>query len=227
MLRNVIFVAALALLTGVVPVHAATSGVTQAPPPATTPAMTPEEVVKTIANQLAERLQGHRQELKGNKQKLVDIIDSVLLPHFDVDFASILVLGQHAREATPEQRARFAKAFYDSITNRYAEALLDYTRGAVTVLPFKGQLDIRRTIVRTQVKLDSGKTVSVDYAFRKTRQGEWKVYDVIIEGLSYIANYRQQVDVEIRRIGLNALIKRLETQGPGALKQMQSDSNGG
>ncbi len=222
MLRTVIIVAALVMSAGLLPAFAA-SGTSQ--PGAR--AQTPEQVVESIADDLAARLKGHREELKDNKQKLVDIIDSVLLPHFDVDFASILVLGQHARDASPEQRARFAKAFYTSITSRYAEALLDYTRGAVTVLPFQGKLDTRRTIVRTRVKLDSGKTVSVDYAFRKTRDGQWKVYDVIIEGLSYIANYRQQVDVEIRRIGLNALIKRLETQGAGALKQMQADSSGG
>ena len=103
---------------------------------------------------------------------MIKLIDGILLPHFDIDYASILVLGQYAREATPEQRSRFAKAFYNSIAHRYAEGLLNYTRGRVHVLPSKGELNDKRSVVRTQVVLDDGKTASpVDYAFRKTQDG--------------------------------------------------------
>jgi phospholipid transport system substrate-binding protein len=157
---------------------------------------------------------------------LIKIIDQVFLPHFDVDYAAILVLGRHARSATPEQRSKFAKAFYESITHRYAEGLVNYTRGAVTVQPFRGKLDARRTIVRTTVKLNNGKSLSVDYAFRKTPDGTWKVYDVIVEGISYIANYRNQVDAEIQKEGLDGLIKKLQNQGANALKKMQKQDGG-
>ena len=181
-------------------------------------------MVQDIADQLTDKIAGHREELKDDRDKLISVIDSILLPHFDVDYASILVLGRHAREATPEQRERFAKAFYNSITHRYAEGLLNYTKGSVKVLPYKGDLDRRRSIVRTRVVLNDGKTISVDYAFRKTRAGDWKAYDVIIEGISYITNYRNQVDAEIRKEGLNKLIARLETQGDKVLKSMEKDS---
>lgn len=184
----------------------------------------PEQVVKTIAEQLTEKIEGHKAELKNDHDKLIGIIDSIFLPHFDIDYASILVLGRHARQATPAQRSRFAKAFYNSITHRYAEGLLNYTKGSVEVLPFRGELNERRSIVRTQVLLNDGKTIAVDYAFRKTRDGQWKAYDVIIEGISYITNYRNQVDAEIRRDGLDALIERLETQGADALKSMDADA---
>jgi phospholipid transport system substrate-binding protein len=150
----------------------------------------------------------------------------VFLPHFDIDYASILVLGQHAREASPAQRERFAKAFYNSITHRYAEGLLNYTRGKVKVLPFTGGLDDKRSVVRTQVVLDDGKTVSVDYAFRKSKTGDWKAYDVIIEGISYVTNYRNQVDAEIRKDGIDKLIQNLETQGDKALDTMKTDAGG-
>lgn len=185
---------------------------------------TPEQVVQGISDQLGKAIEGHQQELKNNHDKLVGVIDSVFLPHFDIDYASILVLGQHAREATPEQRARFAKAFYNSITHRYAEGLLDYTRGRVKVLPASGDLNDKRTIVRSQVLLDDGKTVAVDYAFRKDRSGVWKAYDVIIEGISYITNYRNQVDAEIRKAGIDQLIQTLETQGDKALETMEKDA---
>ncbi|NII09799.1 ABC transporter substrate-binding protein [Oleiagrimonas sp. C23AA] len=216
MLRTLAMASVMALVGAFVPMRAKaqdSSGV-----------KTPEQVVKTIANDLGKAIDGHRAELKANKEKLIQVIDKVFLPHFDIDYASILVLGRHARQATPEQRERFAKAFYNSITHRYAEGLLNYTRGSVKVLPFKGSLDDRRSIVRTQVVLDDGKTVSVDYAFRKTSGGQWKAYDVIIEGISYITNYRAQVDAEIRKEGIDGLIKRLETQGDQVLKDMSKES---
>lgn len=185
---------------------------------------TPQEVVQDIADQLTDKIAGHRDELQQDREKLISVIDSILLPHFDIDYASILVLGRHAREASPEQRERFANGFYNSITHRYAEGLLNYTKGSVKVLPYKGDLDMRRSIVRTRVVLNDGKTISVDYAFRKTRAGDWKAYDVIIEGISYITNYRNQVDAEIRNEGLDKLITRLETQGDEALKAMDKGS---
>ena len=188
---------------------------------------TPDQVVQGIANDLGKAIEGHQAELKNDHDKLIQLIDGLLLPHFDIDYASILVLGQNARSATPEQRARFAKAFYNSIAHRYAEGLLNYTRGRVHVLPSKGDLSDKRTIVRTQVVLDDGKTLNVDYAFRKTQEGQWKAYDVIIEGISYITNYRNQVGAEIQKSSLDALITRLETQGDKVLDAMEKEQKGG
>jgi phospholipid transport system substrate-binding protein len=159
--------------------------------------------------------------LSKNREALLKAIDDIVLPHFDIDYASLLVLGQNARTAAPEQRARFAKAMYNSITHRYAEGLLKYTEGRVRVLPFQGELNDKRTLVRTQVVLDDGKVVPVDYAFRKTSAGDWKAYDVIIEGISYVTNYRNQVAAEIAKSNLDALTTRLESQGAKALESME------
>lgn len=209
MLRSIGF--AFALMVGVAaaaPVSAAVPG-------------TPDQVVQSIADELGKAIEGHQTELKGDRDKLIKVIDGILLPRFDIDYASILVLGQYAQKATPEQRARFAKAFYNSIAHRYAEGLLNYTKGRVRVLPTSGELSDKRSIVRTQVVLDDGKTLAVDYAFRKTREGDWKAYDVIIEGISYITNYRNQVGAEIQKSSLDALITRLETQGDKTLESME------
>jgi phospholipid transport system substrate-binding protein len=80
--------------------------------------------------------------------------------------------------------------------------------------------------VRSQVVLDDGKTIAVDYAFRKDKNGVWKAYDVIIEGISYITNYRNQVDAEIRKVGIDKLITNLETQGDQALKELEQADKG-
>ncbi|HEY0231502.1 MAG TPA: ABC transporter substrate-binding protein [Dokdonella sp.] len=194
--------------------------------PAHADAPTPDTVVQGIADDLGKAIEGHQDELKSDHEKLIKIIDGILLPRFDIDYASILVLGQNARTATPEQRARFAKAFYNSIAHRYAEGLLNYTKGRVRVLPSNGDLNDKRSIVRTQVVLDDGKTLAVDYAFRKTKEGDWKAYDVIIEGISYITNYRNQVGAEIQKSSLDALITRLETQGEKTLENMEHTQQG-
>ena len=183
----------------------------------------PNQVVQTLVDDLGKAMETRRDELAKNRESLLKVIDGIVLPHFDIDYASILVLGQNARSATPEQRARFAKAMYNSITHRYAEGLLKYTEGRVRVLPFQGELNDKRSLVRTQVVLDDGKVVPVDYAFRKTSAGEWKAYDVIIEGISYVTNYRNQVAAEIAKSSLDALTTRLESQGAKALESLEQN----
>jgi phospholipid transport system substrate-binding protein len=183
----------------------------------------PNQVVQGIVDDLGKTMEARHAELQNNREALLKTIDQILLPHFDIDYASILVLGQNARTATPEQRARFAHAMYNSITHRYAEGLLKYTEGRVRVLPFEGELNDKRTLVRTQVVLDDGKVVPVDYAFRKTKDGDWRAYDVIIEGISYVTNYRNQVAAEIAKSNLDALTTRLETQGAKALENMEKE----
>lgn len=223
MLRQLSLAIALAVTTAMTaPV------VAQAAPAPAAPvdAQSPQGIVTTISDDLAKAIEGHQAELKSDKEKLIAVIDDVFLPHFDIDYASILVLGQNASKASPEQRERFAKAFYNSITHRYAEGLLNYTRGRVKVLPFSGDLNNKRTVVRTQVMLDDGKSVSVDYAFRKSKTGDWKAYDVIIEGISYITNYRNQVDAEIKKEGLDKLTADLEQKGSAAIDEMQQQTGG-
>ena len=104
-----------------------------------TPAMaaeqTPDQIAQAIIDELGKAIEGHRDELKSDRGKLIDVIDDVFLPHFDLDYAAILVLGQNAKTATPDQRSRFAKALYNSLTHKYAEGLLNFSRGAVKVLP--------------------------------------------------------------------------------------------
>jgi len=196
---------------------------------ATTPAVVraenpqPNQVVQSLVDELAKTMEARRDELGKNRDALLKTIDGIVLPHFDIDYASILVLGQNARTATVEQRARFAKAMYNSITHRYAEGLLKYTEGRVRVLPFQGELNEKRSLVRTQVVLDDGKVVPVDYAFRKSSNGDWKAYDVIIEGISYVTNYRNQVAAEISKSSIDALTTRLETQGAKALETLEQN----
>jgi phospholipid transport system substrate-binding protein len=177
----------------------------------------PVAIVEQIAQRLGETMETRREELSRDRAALNAVIDDVVLKSFDTEYAALLVMGRYARQATPDQRERFTRAFYDSLVNRYGEALLQYTRGSVVVLPFRGELNDRRTTVRTQVLAGDNTRIPVDYAFRKTRSGEWKVFDVVIEGISYVTNYRNQVVAEIQKTDIDAVIARLEQQGLAAI----------
>ena len=215
------FAVAVALGGAVLPVGAQAQGA----PVAATPAavQTPQQIVQQIADQLGAALKGHRDEYKKDKPKLVALINSVLLPHFDTSYAAILVLGRYARTATPEQINRFQKAFYDALIDRYADGLIDYREGRVTILPSRGTSDDgHRALVRSEVTLDNGKKIAVNYVFRRAADGQWKAFDVVIEGISYIASYRGQVGEEIRHSSLDALITRLQSQGGKAIDSMKN-----
>ena len=193
-----------------------------APAAAPAAAQSPQQIVQQIADQMGTALKGHRREYKQDKSKLVAVINSILLPHFDTTYAALLVLGRYARTATPQQIGEFRQAFYNALIDRYAEGLVNYRQGRVTILPGRPASDRgRRDIVRTEVALDDGRKIAVDYVFRRDSEGQWKAFDVVIEGISYIAAYRSQVGEEIRRTSLDALIKRLQSEGGKAIDTMK------
>lgn len=223
MLRHLAIATALALGSVVIAAPAFAQSASSAQPSS---ASSPQAVVEDITHQLDTQIADHKAQLQNNKPKLVALINQIFLPHFDTDWASILVLGMHAREATPEQRSRFAKAFYNSLTNRYAEGLLSYTKGTVKILPFTGDVNPKYTVVKTQMNTSDNKPVAVNFVFHQTADGQWKAYDIIIEGISYITNYRNQVDAQIKKEGLDKLTADLETQGDKALQQMEQQNKG-
>lgn len=193
-----------------------------APSSAPAVAMNPQQIVQQIASEMSAALKGHRAEYQKDKPKLVALINRILLPHFDSTYAALLVLGRYARSATPQQINAFRQAFYDALIDRYASGLVNYREGRVTILPSRGASDDgRRQIVRSEVTLDNGSKVSVDYVFRHASDGQWKAFDVVIEGISYIAAYRSQVGEEIRHSSLDALIKRLQSEGGKAIDAMK------
>jgi phospholipid transport system substrate-binding protein len=171
----------------------------------------PNGVVEEAVDQLAEQLNGRREELAEDRGALYAIIDSILLPRFDRRFAAQVVLAKNWRTATEEQRDRFIEAFYQALLRRYADGILEFEPDMVTVLPFRGDLTKRTTTVRTTVKLDDGSDVSVDYEL-VNRDAGWLVFNVIIEGVSYVRNYRAELDSEIRSSSLDAVIARLEDE---------------
>lgn len=172
-------------------------------------ASTPYDLVKTAADTLLNHLDAHRAEYRQDPAKLRELVNHTLLPYFDSEFAARLVLGRHWNMATADQRQRFTQAFYNSLLNNYGNALLDFTANRMQVLPYRGSPNSPYATVDTRVRKGDGSVVAVNYSLRHTAQG-WKVWDVVVEGVSYDKSFQQDFNEQIDRQGLDAVIARLQ-----------------
>lgn len=182
---------------------------------ATAQANSPNGVIEEAVDLLAEGLESRRDEFADDKQALYAFIDGILLPRFERRFAAGVVLGKHWRTATDEQKSRFIDAFYMNLVHRYADGLLEFDTDRVEILPFRGDTSRPMSLVKTNVTLDDGTKVPVHYELVK-RKDRWLMFNVKIEGISYVKNYRQELDAEIKSSSLDEVIDRLEAEATPA-----------
>lgn len=177
-------------------------------------AQDPTDVIRSASDQLASELAGRKDELETNKDELYALIDRILLPRFDRRYAAQLVLGRHWRTASEAQRSRFISAFYTSLLRRYADGVLEFDQDNVEILPFRGDLSQPRTTVKTIVRMDDGTEVPVDYGMVRRDTG-WLMFDVVIEGISYVRNYRTELNSQIQASSLDDVIAKIEAGDDG------------
>jgi phospholipid transport system substrate-binding protein len=186
----------------------------------------PGQLVQTAASAMLKDLDAHRSDYHANPGKVHELVDQVLLPHFDTEYSARLVLGKHWTTANDTQRQRFIKAFYKSLLNNYGDALVDFTADRLKVFPYTGDANAPFATVRTQVRKSDGSQVAVNYSLRRTDQG-WKAWDVVIEGISYVKSFRDDFSSEIDQKGLDEVIARLEAgDTPGAIKGAAAGTKG-
>ena len=171
----------------------------------------PDAVIEGAVAELSEKLGGRKEELAENRDELYALIDDILLPRFDRKLAAQLVLAKHWRTATDEQRERFISAFYNSLLRKYADGLLEFDEDRIEVIEFRGDASAKRALVKTDVTLDDGTQVPVHYDL-VNRGDRWLIFNVKVEGVSYVSNYRTELDAEIRTSSLQAVIDRLESE---------------
>ncbi|MCH7636942.1 MAG: ABC transporter substrate-binding protein [Proteobacteria bacterium] len=174
----------------------------------------PDEFISEIVDLLGERLEGRKNELSKDADALYALIDDILLPRFARKRAAQQVLATHWRAASEEQRERFVSAFYSVLIQRYADGILEFEHDRIKVLPFRGDLKSKRVIVKTRVDIEGGKKISVNYGL-VSRDSSWMMWDVTIEGVSYIRNFRAEFDSEINATSLEEVIVRLEDESSG------------
>ncbi len=169
----------------------------------------PVAVVRQASQQVLTALNKNEGKLKDNPALAEKLVREDLLPYFDFDFTSQLVLGRAWRTATPAQRKEFEQAFLHYLTETSAKGVSGFHGAKVQVLPFRGNTSDQFVTVQTRVTAENHEPVSVDYVLRKTPDG-WKAFDVKFAGVSYVQTYRNEFQSEIQRTSLQALIKRLQ-----------------
>ena len=172
-------------------------------------AQTPNDVIRSASDELAAALSERKEELAADPAALYAAVDAIIQPRFDRRYAAQLVLGRNWRNASEEQRAAFIDAFYASLLQKYADGALEFNEDQIQILPFRGDETKPRVIVKSLVTLNDGTEVPVDYGLVRRDSG-WKVFDVIIEGISYVRNFRAELNSEIRSSNLDAVIERLQ-----------------
>lgn len=182
---------------------------------ATVDASGPYQLIDSASKVMLQDLDKNRDAYRKDMTKLYKLVDDTLLPHFDTQFAGRAVLGTHWTAATPEQRRRFVDAFYKSLLRTYADALVDFTADRMKIYPLKVADGAKSATVRSKVKRSSGAQIDVLYIMRRTPQG-WKAWDVSIDGISSVRSFKEDLGAEIDQKGIDAVIKRLESDQGGA-----------
>ena len=170
----------------------------------------PIQIIKETTNTLYELVENNREDFVEDIEPLRKELRDVLLPRVVTIYSGRLVLGRSSRAMDPEKIQEFSEALSELLIRQYADGLLEFqSRDQVRVLPLAGDNSDRMTRVRTRVGLESGEEAPVDYVFRKTDEG-WKMFDVIVEGISYVATFRNQIGEQIRQQGFDQTLDELK-----------------
>lgn len=173
----------------------------------------PGEIVETRTKAVLTSIVEQRADYKADPAKLTAFVKSQLDGVMDRTYSAQLVLGRHAKSASQQQITAFADALTDSLLRRYATALIDIDPGVdVKILSQTPLRNGELMRVASQIVRKGGAPVPVDYMFRPGKDGgDWKVFDVIIEGVSYVQTYRTQFDEQLRSQSLDQVIAKLES----------------
>lgn len=193
------------------------------PPAAAAPEPGPQEVMSDLSTHLFASLDKEPGKTRRNADKIRPLIDGLLSPHFDMEYAARLVLGNHWRGATPEQRQQFGVVLYQRLLRTYAGAVAEWTPDRFKLLPLRADPLALQVTVHTLVADSRHEVIPVDFRMHQTAEG-WKIFDVTVDGVSYVRIYRDDTDEEITQKGIDASILRLSKSDPDAIERMRPPS---
>lgn len=168
----------------------------------------PEALVRETSDRMLVVLKEQHAVIKAEPQRLYELVDDIVLPHFDFERMARWVLGKHWKRASPEQQQRFVAEFRTLLVRTYGTALLDYTDLKINYLPLRMSEGSEDVTVRTEVMKPGAQPIPINYSMLRRADG-WKVYDVAIDGISLVSNYRTDFSNQINTGGLDALIQKL------------------
>lgn len=173
----------------------------------------PNDFVTAVGNNALDAVKQSEGAQRGNLAHINQIVDKFVLPYVNLEKTTRLAAGRHWRQATPAQKTALIEAFKGTLIRTYSGAFTKVDqRSALTVQPFRGDPNADDVVVRSLVSQSNGPTVGIDYRLEKTPQG-WKIYDLNVEGIWLIQNYRNQFAQQIAQNGIDGLIAALNRQG--------------
>lgn len=177
---------------------------------------TPQAALKSNVEHLQSLIKQHHDEYKSDPQAFYKVVNEVVVPRFDVPYIAQLVMGRYWRQATPQQRKEFQGAFKNMLIRSYANALLDNAnKTSVEWLPSRYDKDSKRATVNTVLTRDNGQKYPIDFRVRLV-DGSWKIYDIVIDNISLVLNFRTQIGNDLRRNGIDAVIAKLKGERMGS-----------
>jgi phospholipid transport system substrate-binding protein len=170
----------------------------------------PDVLVRQTTDEIVAQIRKDK-ELTSNPNKLLELVDAKVLPHFNFTRMTMLAVGRPWRDATPGQREQLVKEFRTLLVRTYSTALEQYSNQTIEVKPTAAKPGDTETTVRTQINQPGGQPIAMDYRMESTPQG-WKVFDVSIEGVSIVTTYRSSFGTEVSKSGIDGLIKSIAAQ---------------
>ncbi len=166
----------------------------------------PDVLVRDTSKEVLEIIKKDKNIQTGDRKKLLELVETKILPHFDFTRITRLAVGKNWRTATPEQKQTLVKEFRTLLVRTYSTALTNYKDQTYEVKAADVKGD--DATVKVEINQPGGQPIMIDYSLEKTPQG-WKVYDVVVAGISLVTSYRSTFDNEINRSGMDGLIKTL------------------
>lgn len=167
-----------------------------------------DKLIRSTSEQVLKALEDQKELLKKDPSHVYKLVDEIILPHIDFAKMAKLALGKNWRKATAAQQKTFTAAFRQLLVRTYSKSLSEYTGQKLIYLPFRAKADAKRVTVKTEIDQNSGFPIPINYSLF-IKDNEWKVYDIKIDGLSLVTNYRASFAKEIRAKGVDGLIKKL------------------
>ena len=180
----------------------------------------PQQVIQSVSSQIQERLRD--KSFTQNFAQVTEFVNGVIDPHADFDRISVLVLGKLWKTATNEEQERFKHEFQKLLVRTYSRAFVEFNNWSIRYLPLAMESGATKILVKTEVTQPSKQNVEVSYRMLLSK-GNWKVYDIMIDGVSLVTNYRSTFSEQIKTKGsLSAVIDDLAKRNVEALAPKKS-----
>jgi len=180
--------------------------------------LAPDALVKNVTLEVIELIAKDKEIKAGSRAKVVAVIEQKVLPHFNFGAMTALAMGQNWSKANPEQKKRLTEEFKTLLVRTYASALAAYSEQKFDFRPLRAKPTDTDVTVNVRVLQPGTQAVTLDYSMEKTANG-WKVYDVMVGGVSLVANYRTEFANMVRASGIDGLIKDLQTKNKSMEKK--------